>query len=69
MRVEKVTIGYSEKRSARYQTSEHSIVLEVSLSEGETINSALDKYEAAIIKRVTETTAREIDRLAEEAGR
>ena len=69
MKVEKVTLHYTEKRSERYQTAEHGIAIEVSLNEGESVNHVLAKYQEALVSKVTALTAKEIERLIEESGK
>lgn len=66
MKVDKIIISYDEKRSANYQTAGMGLTIEVTLGEGETVKQAIEKYKPALIKLVTETTAAEAQRLADE---
>lgn len=66
-KIEKVTIHYSEKRTASYQSVEHGLSLEVSLGEGESPKSVTDKYTPILRDMVTAVTQAEIDRLASES--
>jgi len=68
MKIEKITLHYTEKRSAAYQTCEHGMSIEVSLEEGENPVEAIAKYRSVIRDEVTEFTWKEVHRLAEESS-
>ncbi|MBC8104242.1 MAG: hypothetical protein H7Z41_16830 [Cytophagales bacterium] len=66
-KIEKVTIHYSEKRTAAYQSVEHGLSLEVTLNEGESPKSVTDKYTPILRDMVTAITQEEIELLAAES--
>ena len=66
-KIEKVTIHYSEKRAASYQSVEHGLSLEIALAEGESPKSLSDKYTPILRDMVTQFTQTEIERLVSEA--
>jgi hypothetical protein len=66
-KITSVTLHYAEKRTGNYQSVEHSMSVEITLEEGDTVKSVRDKYQTALRDSVTGFTKSEIDRLGGES--
>lgn len=74
MKVNRITVSYTEKRSINYQSVEHGVSVDLVLDEGETlgkegVSAAVERARDAIRNQVTNFTWTECFRLAQEADR